>query len=124
MEDFPADDVGHGFDNIGDVLTVSPLLYEKYLLASESIAQSVVGVADGDFQLDLAGVEIEPTLGTNVVGQTHMLAEAADLVIPITVPADGRYRFAVQLSPQQAGPNWVQAALLADDPRGGLVRAA
>ena len=25
-EDFPSDDIGHGFDNIGDVLTLSPLL--------------------------------------------------------------------------------------------------
>ena len=30
-EEFPADDTGYGFDNIGDVLTVSPLLLEKYL---------------------------------------------------------------------------------------------
>src|SRR5262249_49391870 len=28
---FPADDVGYGFDNIGDVLSMSPLLMEKYL---------------------------------------------------------------------------------------------
>ena len=34
-EDFPADDVGYGFDNIGDVLSVSPLLLEKYLSAAE-----------------------------------------------------------------------------------------
>ncbi|HVE39080.1 MAG TPA: DUF1587 domain-containing protein, partial [Planctomycetota bacterium] len=25
-EDFPSDDIGHGFDNIGDVLTLSPVL--------------------------------------------------------------------------------------------------
>ena len=37
-EDFPADDVGYGFDNIGDVLAVSPLLLEKYLSAAETIA--------------------------------------------------------------------------------------
>ena len=35
-ENFPADDVGHGFDNIGDVLTMSPLLMERYLEAAES----------------------------------------------------------------------------------------
>ncbi len=28
-DDFPSDDVGEGFDNIGDVLTLSPLLMEK-----------------------------------------------------------------------------------------------
>ena len=41
-ENFPADDVGHGFDNIGDVLTMSPLLMERYLEAAEAIATRVV----------------------------------------------------------------------------------
>ena len=41
-EDFPADDIGHGFDNIGDVLTMSPLLMERYLAAAETIAQRVL----------------------------------------------------------------------------------
>ncbi len=44
-EDFPADDVGYGFDNIGDVLSVSPLLLEKYLTAAESILDQAI-VAD------------------------------------------------------------------------------
>ena len=30
-EDFPSDEIGHGFDNIGDVLTLSPVLMERYL---------------------------------------------------------------------------------------------
>src|SRR5262245_53650520 len=34
-DDFPSDDVGYGFDNIGDVLSMSPLLLEKYLAAAE-----------------------------------------------------------------------------------------
>src|SRR5262245_16995204 len=38
-EDFPADDVGYGFDNIGDVLTLSPLLVERYLDAADQIVQ-------------------------------------------------------------------------------------
>uniref|UniRef100_A0A7C4LNN1 DUF1592 domain-containing protein n=1 Tax=Schlesneria paludicola TaxID=360056 RepID=A0A7C4LNN1_9PLAN len=36
-DDFPADDVGEGFDNIGDVLTLPPVLLEKYLAAAESV---------------------------------------------------------------------------------------
>lgn len=43
-ESFPADDVGHGFDNIGDVLTMSPLLMERYLEAAEAIATRVIVV--------------------------------------------------------------------------------
>ncbi|PCJ51258.1 MAG: hypothetical protein COA73_17930, partial [Candidatus Hydrogenedentota bacterium] len=36
---FPVDDSGYGFDNIGDVLTVSPLLMEKYMSAAEEIIE-------------------------------------------------------------------------------------
>src|SRR5262249_15066939 len=35
--EFPADDTGHGFDNIADVLTISPLLLEKYVAAARAI---------------------------------------------------------------------------------------
>ena len=41
-ENFPADDTGYGFDNIGDVLSVSPLLMEKYLKAAEKIVEQAV----------------------------------------------------------------------------------
>lgn len=41
-EDFPSDDIGHGFDNIGDVLTISPVLMERYLAAAETIADRVI----------------------------------------------------------------------------------
>src|SRR5712691_10366520 len=39
----PADDIGYGFDNIGDVLTVSPLLLERYLSAAGKISRLAVG---------------------------------------------------------------------------------
>ena len=45
-DDFPADDVGYGFDNIGDVLSVTPLLLEKYLSASEQILEQAIVIAD------------------------------------------------------------------------------
>ena len=38
-KEFPVDDTGDGFDNIGDILSVSPLLAEKYVAAAETIAQ-------------------------------------------------------------------------------------
>ncbi|MBL9188882.1 MAG: DUF1592 domain-containing protein [Opitutaceae bacterium] len=40
--EFPADDTGHGFDNLGEVLTLSPLHLEKYLQAAESIVDKAV----------------------------------------------------------------------------------
>ena len=41
--DLPADDSGYGFDNIGDVLTVSPLHVEKYVAAARRVSRLVVG---------------------------------------------------------------------------------
>jgi len=39
---FPPDDTGEGFDNLGDVLSISPMLMEKYIDAAQSIANEVV----------------------------------------------------------------------------------
>jgi hypothetical protein len=40
--EFPPDDTGYGFDNIGDVLTVSPMLLEKYMVAAKAIVSEAV----------------------------------------------------------------------------------
>jgi mono/diheme cytochrome c family protein len=41
-EDFPNDEVGYGYDNIGDVLSLPPMLMEKFLAAAEEIAQKAI----------------------------------------------------------------------------------
>jgi hypothetical protein len=41
-DDFPADVPAHGFDNIGSVLSVSPVLVEKYLTAAEKVARTAL----------------------------------------------------------------------------------
>ena len=51
-DDFPIDDEGYGFDNIGDVLSLSPVLMERYLAAAEKIARSVI----------MIGPSIQPTV--------------------------------------------------------------
>lgn len=41
-KEFPPDDIGYGFDNIGDVLSFSPLLAEKYMAAGQKIVAMAV----------------------------------------------------------------------------------
>ncbi len=41
-DEFPLDDTGYGFDNIGDVLSVSPMLMEKYTAAARKVARVAV----------------------------------------------------------------------------------
>ncbi len=54
-EEFPADDTGYGFDTIGDVLTISPLLMEKYIAAAEVISGQVVASAEGRIPTQIMG---------------------------------------------------------------------
>ena len=39
---FPPDDTGYGFDTVGDVLSISPLLMEKYLAAAAQIMAQAI----------------------------------------------------------------------------------
>ncbi len=39
----PVDDSGHGFDNIGEVLSLSPALLEKYLSAARRVSRLAIG---------------------------------------------------------------------------------
>lgn len=56
--EFPSDDVGEGFDNIGEVLTVSPLLLEKYLAAAEKAATAAIKLKEyPSYQVDFDWVE-------------------------------------------------------------------
>ena len=41
-DDFPQDDSGYGFDNIADVLSLSPALMEKYLTSAERVARVAI----------------------------------------------------------------------------------
>ena len=44
---FPPDDTGHGFDNMAEVLTLSPLLMEKYIDAATEIVTASVPMVSG-----------------------------------------------------------------------------
>jgi hypothetical protein len=46
-DDFPPDDSGYGFDNIGDVLSLSPALLERYVAAAERASRAAIfGLGD------------------------------------------------------------------------------
>src|SRR5947207_627197 len=70
-DDFPADDVGYGFDNIGDVLSLPPLLMEKYLAAAETII-------DRAFQSPAARKRIVTVASQNEESARQMLRAFAD----------------------------------------------
>jgi hypothetical protein len=116
-DDFPSDDVGYGFDNIGDVLTLPPILMEKYLAAAEVIAEKAIVVPQPS-----AGPtktwEVE-TLGTEAGGQPYSamgraLYSDGEIGVKFDFPEDGQYRVRVRAFGQQAGPEPVKMELRLD----------
>ncbi len=53
--EFPPDDTGFGFDDIGDVLTLSPMLLEKYIAAANKVVGKALASAPADTGRDKEG---------------------------------------------------------------------
>ncbi len=105
-EDFPADEVGHGFDNISDVQWVSSAHLERYLAAAESVAERAIMVDILKPQWHQQNGEYLEPAGNNVPkGKFRPISgEKPDSAIftgplhtPFQVPADGEYIFKARL---------------------------
>lgn len=105
-DDFPLDDVGYGFDNIGDVLTLSPLLLEKYLAAAEEISQRAI-VADplaATASRRIAAHDMSATTNTSKPSDdARMLYSQGELRARYEFPADGEYLIRTHAYGDQAG---------------------
>jgi hypothetical protein len=114
-DDFPADDVGYGFDNIGDVLSLPPILLEKYLAAAEKIASAAIMTRE-TFRPHVKRFEAEKmnnTLDKNMVDedQAQCLASTGELFAKYHFPRDGQYLFRIRAYGQQAGDEPAKMAI-------------
>jgi mono/diheme cytochrome c family protein len=115
-EDFPSDDVGYGFDNIGDVLSMPSMLLEKYLTAAETIVEKAIVVDDPDkapAQRVLAA-RLEGA-GNPVEEDARSFTSEGEASIRLDVPRDGEYLLTVQASGDQAGPEAIKMSVRLDD---------
>ena len=94
-EFLPADDEGYGFDNIADVLRVSPSLLEQYLAASAKIAALAVG--DPDTPAVTAVFRPAPDLAQGVHVEGMPLGTRGGFKIRHNFPLDAEYEFDVFL---------------------------
>ena len=70
--EFPPDDTGYGFDDIGDVLTVSPMLLEKYVTAAKTIVDQAVPTVPWVVpQVTIAGTKFHSDDGSEKGGRTN-----------------------------------------------------
>ena len=86
----PPDDSGFGFDNIADVLSVSPMLTERYLSASRRIARLAVG--DPTRRPTTEVFEVDKNLRQNErVGDDLPFGSRGGLAVDHYFPVDGEY---------------------------------
>jgi uncharacterized protein DUF1592/uncharacterized protein DUF1588/uncharacterized protein DUF1587/uncharacterized protein DUF1585/uncharacterized protein DUF1595 len=91
----PPDDAAYGFDNISDVLGVSPLLQERYLSAATKIAAIAVGDPDITAGSDTFRIRQDLSQDQHIEGLP--LGTIGGTSVRYTFPLDGDYVFQVKL---------------------------
>ncbi len=92
----PTDDAGYGFDNIADVLTVSPVLLEGYLAAARKISRAAVG--DRNASPVVETVEVPRFLiQQDRMGEDLPLGSRGGLAVRHYFPLDAEYVMRVRL---------------------------
>jgi hypothetical protein len=131
-DSFPDDDVGYGFDTIGDVLSVSPLRMELYLNSAETITGNLF------YRPDAPPLDVEiPSMHFDNIPQSfnptdrgRELGPGYLLQLPIEFPVPGTYEVVIQAwgveKPRQlAGDElWLEQEGGTWDPDGPKVSAA
>ena len=93
----PADDIDEeGFDNIGEVLTVSPVLLDRYLTAAHKIARLAVGVApykptSGTYKVDILMVQDDQ------MSEDQPFGSRGGTAVHLYFPVDGEYDAKIRL---------------------------
>jgi mono/diheme cytochrome c family protein len=117
-EDFPSDDIGHGFDNIGDVLTLPPVLMERYLAAAEAVVQRAFPAEvpkpaenhTGAKYLEPAGNKVPQTPYRPLTAAKGDAIQTGPLFKSYRIAPDGEYVFRFRAF---AGPKGAKVAVLA-----------
>jgi len=116
-DDFPADDVGYGFDNIGDVLSLPPLLMEKYMKAAREIAEQAIetGKPAGEVnKRQLAGYMMASNGSSRAGLADRVLSTTGEMWFEYNFPHDGEYKFRARAYAAQAGDEPAKMAFRID----------
>ncbi len=103
-DDFPADDSGYGFDNIGDVLTLPPVLFERYLAAAEKVMSLAIlndhKPRPEKIDVDLLKIEGGPKNGTTAIARKIDEQEAT---VAVELPVPGEYQIKLVVESVKVG---------------------
>jgi Protein of unknown function (DUF1592)/Protein of unknown function (DUF1588)/Protein of unknown function (DUF1587)/Protein of unknown function (DUF1585)/Protein of unknown function (DUF1595) len=91
----PPDDSAYGFDNVGDLLGVAPVLLERYLAAADRISELAVGDTSIDAGSKTYRVPHDRSQDQHIEGLP--LGTVGGLVVKHTFPVNGEYDFQLKL---------------------------
>ena len=97
----PPDDSSHGFDNVADVLGVSPLLQERYLAAADRVSSLAVG--DPRLGPGSETFRVRQDLSQDQHIEGLPLGTIGGVLAPATLPLDGEYVIQVKLMRTNTG---------------------
>lgn len=89
-KEMPADDTGYGFDNIADVLTVSPTLMDRYITVAGKISRMATGL--GSRRVITTDYKVPKDLFTNGFGVASYNERASD-DLPLDSRGGGAFKF-------------------------------
>ena len=116
--DFPSDEVGYGFDNIADVLSLPPLLMEKFMTAAEDIVKKaiVLDAAPKPKVTRIGGDRFRSDEEANkpMEGKVFGLYREGEAVTTFEFPQSTEYTFRIRAFGEQAGPEPPKMALRVD----------
>ncbi|MGL4464277.1 MAG: DUF1592 domain-containing protein, partial [Planctomycetia bacterium] len=121
-DEFPSDDVGYGFDNIGDVLSMPPLLLEKYLAAAEKVLDRAIVTPDGlkpaKLELPASSFDVRgaPPL---VEGRFRSVHQGAEAAAHQDLATTGEYVVKIAAKPAKTNQPTVKLAVSIDGSRLG-----
>jgi mono/diheme cytochrome c family protein len=105
---FPTDDSGYGFDNIADVLSMSPLLAEKYVAAAEEILETAIvlpkpiEVEKAFYNGSTLRAKGEPAIKSNKINNT-LIASGKSVGVVHSFKYTGDYQITVRGNVQDNG---------------------
>jgi len=104
-DEFPADDTGYGFDTIGDVLTLSPALLERYLDAAGRVLDKVI-VTEAPAPTVQVFEETNFRGRERIGDKTGHMSSTATVGVPLKNAEAGKYRIEVLAGGSQAKKEW------------------
>ena len=114
---FPPDDTGYGYDNIGDVLSLSPMLMEKYIRAAKKVTEESAWIKQPlrtEFTMIHEEFNILSGQGRNDDGPAAALYTNGEMAAQFHVEKYANWRLMLDLGADQCGSEKARYAVLID----------